>query len=192
MLYRPLAAALILLSAFTLFWRLDSVPIWRDEATTANWARLMVETGSLMPYVYHDGQLVVQAPDGHDVNSKMLPAMQSYLQFYVSALSFKLLGVSEWSARIPYALLGALTLFGRTCLGLARLGLTGLVLGRLAPRLRFRLRLRILRPFRPDHGLGVLADHNRLHIRLRNGFLSWPSFRLPGLLIDRRLKDRCS
>ena len=122
MLYRPLAAALILLSAFTLFWRLDAVPIWRDEATTANWARLMVETGSLMPYVYHDGQLVVQAPDGHDVNSKMLPAMQSYLQFYVSAISFKLLGVSEWSARVPYALLGALTLFVLWRLGVALFG----------------------------------------------------------------------
>ena len=121
-MYRLPAAALILLSAFTLFWRLDAVPIWRDEATTANWARLMVETGSLMPYVYHDGQLVVQAPDGHDVNSKMLPAMQSYLQFYVSALSFKLFGVSEWSARAPYAFFGALTLFVLWRLGLQLFG----------------------------------------------------------------------
>ncbi len=121
-MYRLLAAALVLLSACTLFWRLDAVPIWRDEATTANWARLMVETGSLMPYVYHDGQLIVQAPDGHDVNSKMLPAMQSYLQFYVTAASFKLLGVSEWSARIPYALLGALTLFVLWRLGVELFG----------------------------------------------------------------------
>ena len=109
-MYRLLAALLIVVSAITLFWRLDAAPIWRDEATTATWARLMAETDVWIPYVYSDGQLIVQAPDGHDVNSKLLPAMQSYLQFYVSAVSFKLFGVSTWAARIPYALIGAATL----------------------------------------------------------------------------------
>ncbi|MBI1352827.1 MAG: hypothetical protein GC160_00670 [Acidobacteria bacterium] len=110
---RPLAVLLILVSAFLLFWRLDGSAIWRDEGTTAVWGRLMVDQGALVPWVYDfdKQQLLVQAPDGHDVNSKLLPAMQSYLQFYVAALSFFLFGVSEWTARAPFALLGALTLW---------------------------------------------------------------------------------
>ena len=121
---RLLATLLILVSAFLLFWRLDGAAIWRDEGTTAVWGRLMAESGSLAPWVYDfdKQQLLVQAPDGHDVSSKLLPAMQSYLQFYVAAASFKLFGVNEWTARAPFALLGGLTLFlfyrlGRLLLG---------------------------------------------------------------------------
>lgn len=106
-----LAVLLVLLSAFLLFWRLDGVPLWRDETTTANWGRLMAESGVWVPRVFDGEQLIVQAADGHDVNSHLLPAMQSWLQFYVSAAGFKLLGVSTWSARAPFALLGAATLF---------------------------------------------------------------------------------
>jgi len=95
-----------------LFWRLDGALLWRDEATTANWARLMAESGSWLPYVF-DGerqQLIVQSDDGHDVSSKLLPAMQSWLQFYVSAAFFRVLGVSEFTARLPYAICGAIAL----------------------------------------------------------------------------------
>ncbi len=110
-MHRTLATILILVSGFLLFWRLGETPIWRDEATAAVWARAMAEHDSLIPRVSYDGQLMVQADDGHDVNSKLLPAMQSYSQFYVAALSFELLGVDEWTARLPFALAGALTLF---------------------------------------------------------------------------------
>ena len=106
-----LVALLILLSAFLLFWRLDTIPLWRDETTTANWARLMAESDVWLPRVYDGKQLIVQAADGHDVNSHLLPAMQSWLQFYVSAVGFKVFGVSTWSARAPFALLGGMTLF---------------------------------------------------------------------------------
>ena len=110
---RALAICTAALCAFLLFWRLDGVPIWRDEATTAVWGRLMAESGSWLPYVYDrgEGQLLVQDDDGHDVNSDLLPAMQSYLQFYVSALGFKLLGAGTLTARLPFALIGALALF---------------------------------------------------------------------------------
>lgn len=93
-----------------IFWRLDGTPLWRDEGTTAVWARGMAEHGSWLPYVYYDDQLTAQASDGHDVSSRLLPAMQSYLQFYVAAASFKLLGADTWTARLPFALAGALSL----------------------------------------------------------------------------------
>ena len=110
---RALGVLLVITASAALFWRLDGVPLWRDEATTAVWARLMAESGDLLPYVYdrRKEQLLVQAEDGHDVNAYLLPAMQSYLQFYVAAASFATFGVSEWTARAPFALFGALTLF---------------------------------------------------------------------------------
>ncbi|MEX2301496.1 MAG: glycosyltransferase family 39 protein [Bryobacterales bacterium] len=110
---RSLTLLLILVSAILLFWRLDGALLWRDEATTANWARLMVETGSWLPYAFDEErqQLLVQSDDGHDVSSELLPSMQSWLQFYVSSSSFRLLGVSEFSARLPYAIFGAVSLW---------------------------------------------------------------------------------
>lgn len=109
---RLLTLLLVFVSAVLLFWRLDGALLWRDEATTATWARLMAESGSWLPYVYDSErqQLIVQDDDGHDVGSKLLPSMQSWLQFYVSAISFRLLGVSEFSARLPYAIFGAVAL----------------------------------------------------------------------------------
>ena len=109
---RFLTLLLVIVSAVLLFWRLDGALLWRDEATTANWARLMAESGTWLPYVFDSErqQLIVQDDDGHDVSSKLLPSMQSWLQFYVSAASFRLLGVSEFSARLPYAIFGAVAL----------------------------------------------------------------------------------
>ena len=109
---RALAVLLIIASAILLFWRLDADSLWRDEGTTAVWARQLAESGSWLPYVYdfEKEQLLVQAADGHDVNSRLLPAMHSYLQFYVVAASFKLLGVNTWTARAPLALVAALLL----------------------------------------------------------------------------------
>lgn len=129
MVYRALSLLLALLAGFLLFWRLGSVPLWRDEATTATWARLMAESDQWVPRAFDGQQLIVQAGDGHDVNSRLLPAMQSWAQFYAAGASFKLLGVSVYTARLPFALIGLLSvfllwrlgreIFGPTVLGLA-------------------------------------------------------------------------
>ena len=117
-----LAALLVASAAFLLFWRLDNVKLFRDEATTANWGRLMAENGTWLPWTTDGDQLVVQAADGHDVNSKLLPAMHSYLQFYVAAASFKLLGTNAFTARLPFVLCGAAALWVLYRLGVLLFG----------------------------------------------------------------------
>lgn len=105
---RIAAIAVLALCVTAIFWRLDGVPLWRDEATTAVWARLMVDSGDWLPYAFDQeaGQLLVQDDDGHDINSRLLPAMQSYLQFYVSAAGHWLFGDGTIAARLPFALVG--------------------------------------------------------------------------------------
>ena len=105
---RLAAIAVLLFCLAAIFWRLDGVPLWRDEATTAVWGRLMADTRSGLPYAFDrgSGQLLVQDDDGHDVNSRLLPAMQSYLQFYVSAIGHAVLGSGTLPARLPFALVG--------------------------------------------------------------------------------------
>ncbi len=91
---------------FAFFWRLDGALLWRDEATTACWAREMAQSNSLVPKVWNGEQLIVQGAKGHDFNEHFLPSMQGWLQFYVSALFFKIFGANTFTARLPYVLLG--------------------------------------------------------------------------------------
>lgn len=101
-----LVAVLGILVYFAFFWRLDGALLWRDEATTANWGREMAMSNRLIPTVWNGEQLLVQGSRGHDFNDKFQPAMQGWLQFYVSALSFKLFGINTFTARFLFTLIG--------------------------------------------------------------------------------------
>ena len=103
--------AVVLVAIFTHFWRLDSVSLWRDEATTACWAREIIQSDDHLPRAWNGNVLVAQGADAHDFNQHYLPAMQSWLQFYVTAISFKLFGISTFSARLPFALIGLLCIY---------------------------------------------------------------------------------
>jgi 4-amino-4-deoxy-L-arabinose transferase-like glycosyltransferase len=107
----PIPGLLILLVLLVFLWRLDGTKLWRDEATTACWAREILQSNHL-PNVWNGRVLMVQAADGHDFNEHYLPAMQGWLQFYVTAIFFKLFGISTFTARLPFALLGIFGLWG--------------------------------------------------------------------------------
>ncbi len=104
--------ALVAAAAFaSLFWRLDGAYLWRDEATTASWARTMVRDHSLLPLVFDGKTLAAQGFDAHDFNEHLTPGMQGWLQFYVSAFVFQLFGISTFTARLPFAIVGLLSLW---------------------------------------------------------------------------------
>ena len=102
--------AIILLSTFALLWRIDATVLWRDEASTASWAREMVESGHWLPRVFNGERLMVQGPDGHDFNDRFLPVMQGWLQFYVAAIGLALGGSGTAAARLPFVAAGAVAL----------------------------------------------------------------------------------
>ena len=126
--------AIILLSSFTLLWRIDATLLWRDEASTASWAREMIAQRSLVPRVFNGERLIVQAADGHDFDDRFLPVMQGWLQFYVAALGLLVGGVGTVSARLPFVLAGAASLWvlyraGRQLFGPTRAALGAPLLG---------------------------------------------------------------
>ncbi len=105
------AALVVVATFFALFWRLDGAYLWRDEATTATWARTMVRDHSLVPLVFDGKTLAAQGYDAHDFNEHLTPGMQGWLQFYVTAISFQLFGISTFTARLPFAIVGLLSAF---------------------------------------------------------------------------------
>ncbi|MBN1352223.1 glycosyltransferase family 39 protein [candidate division KSB1 bacterium] len=106
-LYLPV----IVIAVFAHFWRLDAVSLWRDEATTACWAREILNSPECLPRVWNGEVLIAQGADAHDFDENFFPAMQSWLQFYVAALAFKLFGVSTFSARLLFSLCGLLGVY---------------------------------------------------------------------------------
>lgn len=117
-----LSAVLVCAAVFLLFWRLDGALLWRDEADTAVLARAMVTNHDLVPRYLEGSEFLAHEPDSSDFNSRFEPALEGWLQYYVAAAGFRLFGVSTWTARFPFAVLGLLTLgvlclFGRRLFG---------------------------------------------------------------------------
>lgn len=81
--------------------------LWQDEAETALVARQMVKTNTWLPYAWDE-----QGPISQDWNYQFsvspLWRWHPWLQFYVTALSFKLFGVSALTARLPFAITGVI------------------------------------------------------------------------------------
>jgi hypothetical protein len=110
---RAAYAALFALAAFGSLANLDGRKLWGDEAETALLAISITHHG--VPRVLDGHHRIANLPNGRDANADGLWTWSPWLDEYVTAGSFALLGPSTTAARLPFALLalGSMALLTR-------------------------------------------------------------------------------
>ncbi|MAE62377.1 MAG: hypothetical protein CMJ49_13605 [Planctomycetaceae bacterium] len=98
---------ILLFAAFGLSWRLGDRLLWGDEAETANLAVNILKFG--VP-VADDGRNVITLLNGNDLNEQKIWVWSPWLDEYIAAGSFWLFGKSTETARLPFVVLGFVTL----------------------------------------------------------------------------------
>jgi hypothetical protein len=104
-LYLP--AGILLAAAFLIFWGLGQRYLWSDEAETALLASNILTYG--VPKAF-DGVNLVSQELGRDHDAQYIWRWTPWLAKYVVAGSFAVLGKSTVAARLPFALIGLLTI----------------------------------------------------------------------------------
>jgi hypothetical protein len=94
-------------AAVFIFTNLGSDYLWADEGDTAVLARNIVKFG--LPRAW-DGKTFMDSDFGERLNSHLVMVSTPWMQYYVVAASFALVGESAFSARFPFALAGWLTI----------------------------------------------------------------------------------
>lgn len=95
--------SLFVLASVLIFTNLGSVYLWEDEAETVLVAKTIWTDG--IPKIT-DGVNYFYQEQGKRVGYGDVWAWTPWLQFYIAAISFQLLGTSEWSLRLPFAIAG--------------------------------------------------------------------------------------
>lgn len=96
----------LLLPSYLALRQLDGAAVWDDEAFTAIIGKNLLETGTLTGW---DGRNLWGYRNGSTLNADLRP-INPPLDSLVAAASFRVFGVSTWSARFPFAVLGLLGL----------------------------------------------------------------------------------
>jgi hypothetical protein len=99
------AVAVVLVSALLIFSALDHRVLWMDEAETALLGRSILDHG--VPTTF-DGRNLVSQEVGQEYGSNYVWRWTPWLDKYLAAGAFAVLGESTFSARFPFALLGLL------------------------------------------------------------------------------------
>ncbi|MDR1303934.1 MAG: glycosyltransferase family 39 protein [Verrucomicrobiales bacterium] len=142
--HAPLAVMMATLSAaaFFLFWNLGHYSFWDDEPNTAMAAKGLVRHGDTVAWV-GDGNLAAR-DSGLSLDDQLRERMTPPLASWLTAASFLAFGETLWSARLPHAALGLLTValllhWARQCGGTRRMVLVALlVIGNVSFWLYFR------------------------------------------------------
>jgi hypothetical protein len=101
----PVLIAILLASAALLFWGLGRRNLWQDEAETAMLAKNILRFK--LPLAY-DGVNLVSTEAGQGFGPGLLWRWSPWLQFYLTAASFAVFGITTWAARLPSTCLGLL------------------------------------------------------------------------------------
>ena len=102
------------LAAVLIFTNLGDRYLWEDEAETALLAQRVLRVG--VPIAW-DGRDLISQRCGTDYDSNYLWRETPWLQFYVTALSFKLFGASTLTARLLFGVAGLLAILSLYVLG---------------------------------------------------------------------------
>lgn len=105
-----LALLIIAAAAYLALTGLAHNYFWDDEAGTAIFARNLLDFGKLTGW---DGRNLAAYGNGRELDDAFINRFFPPLQFFLAAASFRVLGVSTFSARLPFVLTGlaALPLF---------------------------------------------------------------------------------
>ncbi len=103
---------ILLLAAFLLFWSLDGRLLWQDEAETALLGRNILRFG--VPLADDGTNLVAQEAGREIIDSSFLPhylwRWSPWVQFYLASAGLAVFGQTTLAARLPFVLLGFLTI----------------------------------------------------------------------------------
>lgn len=141
---RPAAVLTLVaaLGAVLVFTNLDGRYLWDDEAETALLAQRVLRSG--VPIAW-DGRNLISQECSTDFDENYLWRQTPWAQFYLAALSFRLFGADTLTARLPFAVLGVLTIVSLYVLGLSLFhdrALAALASGLLALSVPFLLHVR--------------------------------------------------
>jgi hypothetical protein len=98
---------ILLLGGFLLFWDLSGRCLWEDEAETALLGKNIIRFG--LPYAY-DGTNVVSQEIAREFGPDFLWRWSPWMQFYIAAASMFCFGATTLAARLPFAILGFLSI----------------------------------------------------------------------------------
>src|SRR5271156_6095264 len=99
--------AIVALAGLLIFWSLSGRYLWQDEAETALLGQNILKFA--VPKAY-DGTNIVSQEAGREFNTKVYVWRWSpWLQYYLAAMSIGIFGPSTLAARLPFAILGFLT-----------------------------------------------------------------------------------
>ncbi|MBP7652510.1 glycosyltransferase family 39 protein, partial [Candidatus Dependentiae bacterium] len=97
-----------LISSVLLLWGLDNNYFWEDEADTAIYAKNILKSG--LPSGWN-GKNLYAYRDGLHLNSEMVNKSSPWLQFYVTALAFKIFGKTVFAGRFLFVLTGIVSIY---------------------------------------------------------------------------------
>jgi 4-amino-4-deoxy-L-arabinose transferase-like glycosyltransferase len=99
---------ILALGAFLLLFHLDHRPFWQDEAETAGLAKNVLQYG--VPRAY-DGINIISQEQGRELDQNFLWRWSPWLQIYIAAAAFRLGGLSTFTGRLPFAIMGLACIF---------------------------------------------------------------------------------
>lgn len=107
-IFFPYYLLIVFVGIMLIFTHLSNRYLWSDEAETALLARNIITFG--VPKAF-DGKTLISQEAGREYDADYIWRWTPWLDKYIAAASFKALGEGTLSARLPFALIGILSIF---------------------------------------------------------------------------------